>query len=82
MTLKKYANQLAVEIIEKRGSEDSCLGDDFDNYFLDNPRIYKLIDCSVGFKIFENWVRDKLELLYKIEYHYLPYFRTRRKEIK
>ena len=39
MTLKKYANQLAVEIIEKRGSEDSCLGDDFDNYFLDNPRI-------------------------------------------
>jgi len=77
MTLKKYANQLAVNIIEKRGSEDSCLGNDFDNYYFDNPRIYKLVDSSIGFEMFETWVRDKLELLYKIEYNILPYYRKK-----
>lgn len=77
MTLKKYANQLAVNIIEKRGSEDSNICEDVENYFADNPRIFTLIDNSMGGEIFENWVREKLELLYKIEYNILPNYRKK-----
>ena len=40
MTLKKYANQLAVNIIEKRGSEDSNIWEDVESYFSENPRIF------------------------------------------
>jgi hypothetical protein len=77
MTLKKYANQLAVNIIEKRGSEDSNIWEDVENYFVDNPRIFTLIDNSIGGEVFENWVREKLELLYKIEYNILPNYRKK-----
>lgn len=77
MTLKKYANQLAVNIIEKRGSEDSNIWEDVENYFADNPRIFTLIDNSIGGEVFENWVRQKLELLYKIEYNILPNYRKK-----
>ena len=77
MTLKKYANQLAVNIIEKRGSEDSNIWEDVENYFDDNPRIFTLIDNSIGGEVFENWVREKLELLYKIEYNILPDYRKK-----
>jgi hypothetical protein len=77
MTLKKYANQLAVNIIEKRGSEDSNIWEDVENYFSQNPRIFTLIDNSIGGEVFENWVRDKLELLYKIEYNILPNYRKK-----
>lgn len=77
MTLKKYANQLAVNIIEKRGSEDSNISEDVENYFADNPRIFTLIDNSIGGEVFENWVREKLELLYKIEYNILPNYRKK-----
>ena len=77
MTLKKYANQLAVSIIEKRGSEDSNIWEDVETYFSQNPRIFTLIDNSIGGEVFENWVRDKLELLYKIEYNILPYYRKK-----
>ena len=77
MTLKKYANQLAVSIIEKRGSEDSNICEDVETYFADNPKIFTLIDNSIGGEVFENWVRDKLELLYKIEYNILPYFKKK-----
>jgi hypothetical protein len=38
-----------------------------------------LVDNSIGGEVFENWVRDKLELLYKIEYNILPYFRKQKK---
>jgi hypothetical protein len=79
MTLKKYANQLAVSIIEKRGSEDSNIWEDVETYFAHNPRIFTLVDNSIGGEVFENWVRDKLELLYKIEYNILPYFRKQKK---
>ena len=78
MTLKKYANQLAVNIIEKRGSEDSNVCEDVENYFADNPRIFTLIDNSIGGEVFENWVREKLELLYKIEYNILPDYRKKK----
>ena len=77
MTLKKYANQLAVSIIEKRGSEDSNIWEDVETYFYENPRIFTLIDNSIGGEVFENWVREKLELLYKIEYNILPYYRKK-----
>ena len=77
MTPKKYANQLAVNIIEKRGSEDSNILEDVENYFADNPRIFTLIDNSIGGEVFENWVREKLELLYKIEYNILPDYRKK-----
>jgi len=77
MTLKKYANQLAVSIIEKRGSEDSNICEDVEIYFSENQRIFRLIDNSIGGEVFENWVRDKLELLYKIEYNILPYFKKK-----
>ena len=77
MTLKKYANQLAVNIIEKRGSEDSNIWEDVENYFSQNPRIFTLIDNSIGGEVFENWVREKLELLYKIKYNILPYYRKK-----
>jgi len=79
MTLKKYANKLAVNIIEKRGSEDSNIVEDIDNYLFENQKLYTLIDHSIGGCLFETWVRDKLELLYKIEYNILPYFKKQRK---
>ena len=31
MTLKKYANQLAVNIVEQRGGGDSNINDDIEN---------------------------------------------------
>ena len=77
MTLKKYANQLAVNIVEQRGGGDSNINDDIENYFRDNPRIFQLVDRSIGGDTFETWVRDKIETLYKIEYDVLPYFRKK-----
>jgi hypothetical protein len=82
MTLKKYANQLAVSIVNKRGGGDSNLNDDLANYFWDNTKLYKQVDTSIGGDTFEKWVRDKIELLYKIEYDVLPCFRNLKKEIK
>lgn len=77
MTLKKYANQLAVNIIEQRGSEDSNIVDDIDLYFWNNPKIFYLVDRTIGGCLFETWVRDKLELLYKIEYNILSNYRKK-----
>ena len=78
MTLKKYANKLAVNIVEQRGGGDSNINDDIENYFWDNPRVFHLVDRSIGGNTFETWVRDKMEILYKIEYDVLPCFRKRR----
>ena len=47
--IKKLANKLAVKIINKRGSEDSCVYDDVDNYLCQNPEHSKLIDNEVGY---------------------------------
>ena len=78
--IKKLANKLAVKIINKRGSEDSCVYDDVDNYLYEHPEHSKLIDKKIGYSRFTDLVRDKLDLLYKIEFNTLPEFKTKHKE--
>ena len=75
--IKKLANKLAVKIINKRGSEDSCVYDDVDNYLCENPKHSKLIDKEIGYGGFTDLVRDKLDLLYKIGFNTLPQFKTK-----
>ena len=75
--IKKLANKLAVKIINKRGSGDSCVYDDVDNYLSENPEHSKLIDNEIGYNGFTDLVRDKLDLLYKIEFNTLPEFKTK-----
>ena len=77
LMIKKLANKLAVKIINKRGSGDSCVYDDVDNYLCENPEHSKLIDNEIGYGGFTDLVRDKLDLLYKIEFNTLPEFKTK-----
>jgi hypothetical protein len=79
MSIKKYVNKLAVNIVNKRGSGDSNITDDVEYYLLDNPRIFKLID-TIGCD-FEKLVRNKINFLYKVGYNLVPWYKKYLKEI-
>ena len=76
--IKKLVNKLAVDIINKRGSGDTCLYNDVDNFICNNNRKWKVIDHIIGYGAFVNMVRDKLDFLYKVEFNILPCFKSKK----
>lgn len=80
--IKKIVNKLAVDIINKRGSGDSCLYTDVDKFIFSNLDKWKIIDEQIGYDKFVDMVRNKLNFLYKIEFNILPCFKTNKKENK
>ena len=75
--IKRLVNKLAVDIINKRGSGDSCLYNDVDEFICKNQRQWKVIDSIIGYDSFVDMVRDKLDFLYKVEFNILPFFKTK-----
>ena len=75
--IKKLVNKLAINIINKRGSGDSCLYSDVDEFICNNSRAWTVIDNIIGYDAFINMVRDKLDFLYKVEFNILPFFKTK-----
>tara|TARA_A100000172_G_C3007416_1_gene98488 strand:- start:566 stop:817 length:252 start_codon:yes stop_codon:yes gene_type:complete len=78
--IKKIVNKLAVDIINKRGSGDSCIYTDVDKFIFKNMDQWKVIDQKIGYDDFVNMVRKKLNFLYEIEFNILPCFKSKRRE--
>jgi len=78
--IKKIVNKLAVDIINKRDSGDTCLYNDVDKFISNNNRKWKVIDHIIGYDDFVDMVRKKLNFLYEIEFNILPCFKSKRRE--
>lgn len=75
--IKKIVNKLAIDIINKRGSGDSCIYTDVDRFIFANTNQWKIIDEKISYDEFVDMVRKKLNYLYKIEFNILPCFKTK-----
>ena len=78
--IKKIVNKLAVDIINKRGSQDSCIYTDVDKFIFFFFFKWKIIYDHIGYDKFVDMVRNKLNFLYKIEFNILPCFKTNKKK--
>ena len=75
--IKKIVNKLAIDIINKRGSGDSCIYTDVDRFIFANTDQWEIIDEKIGYDEFVDMVRKKINYLYKIEFNILPCFKTK-----